>query len=101
MGLFWLVHRIDGARVIRIQKGGAMIFARLNAMIDGFGGSFVEAWSLSEEGHRGWNQDYQYYRQRNEIPHDEAEARQRIARVRIVGRNLRVHGLIPQLTSQV
>ena len=43
MPLFWLVHEIDGTRRVRIQEGGAMIFARLNAMIDGFGGTFVEA----------------------------------------------------------
>ena len=46
MGLFWLVHEIDGARVVRIHEGGAMLFARLNAMIDGFGGKFVEAHPL-------------------------------------------------------
>ena len=46
MALFWLVHEIDGARVVRIQEGGALIFARLNAMIDGFGGTFVEAHAL-------------------------------------------------------
>jgi hypothetical protein len=31
---------------VRIQEGGAMLFARLNAMIDGFGGKFVEAYPL-------------------------------------------------------
>jgi hypothetical protein len=31
---------------VRIQEGGAMLFARLNAMIDGFGGKFVEAHPL-------------------------------------------------------
>jgi len=35
--LFWLVHEIDGARVVRIQKGAAEIFPRLNAMINGVG----------------------------------------------------------------
>jgi hypothetical protein len=49
MGLFWLVHEIDGARVVRIQEGGAMLFARLNAMIDGFGGKFVEAHPLDDK----------------------------------------------------
>ena len=44
--LWWLVHEIDGARVVRIQEGGALIFARLNAAIDGFGGAFVEAHPL-------------------------------------------------------
>ena len=43
MPLFWLVHEIDRERRVRIQEGGAMIFARLNAMIDGFGGKYVEA----------------------------------------------------------
>jgi hypothetical protein len=46
MGLFWLVHEIDGERRVRIEDAGAMIFARLNAMIDGFGGTFVEAHQL-------------------------------------------------------
>jgi hypothetical protein len=43
MALFWLVHEIDRPRVVRIQEDGAMIFARLHAMIDGFGGVFIEA----------------------------------------------------------
>jgi hypothetical protein len=29
MALFWLVHEIDGERRVRIQEGGALIFARL------------------------------------------------------------------------
>ena len=29
-----------------IQPGGATLFARLNAMIDGFGGKYVEAHAL-------------------------------------------------------
>ena len=41
--LFWLVHELDGARVVRIQEGGALIFARLHAAIDGFGSTYVEA----------------------------------------------------------
>ena len=43
------MHEIDGARVVPIQEGGALIFARLNAMIDGFGGAFVEAHPLDEK----------------------------------------------------
>ena len=31
------------AHIVRIQEGGALIFKRLNAMIDGFGSEFVEA----------------------------------------------------------
>jgi hypothetical protein len=47
MALFWIVHEDeDGARVVRIQEGGAMIFARLRAAIDGFTGTFVEAQAL-------------------------------------------------------
>ena len=46
MALFWIVHKIDGQHCVRIQDGGALIFAQLNAMIDGFGGSFVEAQRL-------------------------------------------------------
>jgi hypothetical protein len=49
MPLFWIVHEIDGARVVRIQQGGALIFARLNALIDDFGGAFVEAHALDEK----------------------------------------------------
>ena len=47
--LFWLVHDIDGVRVVRIQEGNAMIFARLHATIDGFGGAFVEGASARRE----------------------------------------------------
>ena len=43
MPLFWIVHDIDGARVVRIQEGGALIFARLHAAMDGFGGTYIEA----------------------------------------------------------
>jgi hypothetical protein len=46
MPLFWIVHRIDGQPCVRIQEGGAQIFAQLNAMIDGFGGKYVEAHEL-------------------------------------------------------
>jgi hypothetical protein len=46
MALFWIVHQIEGQPCVRIQEGGALIFAQLNAMIDGFGGSFVEAHAL-------------------------------------------------------
>ena len=46
MALFWLVHELDGERIVRIQEGGALIFARLSAMIDGFGGTFIEAHAL-------------------------------------------------------
>ena len=46
MALFWIVHDVDGARVVRIEKSHALIFARLNAMIDGMGGTFVEAHAL-------------------------------------------------------
>ena len=49
MPLFWIVHRIDGQYCVRIQEGGALIFAQLNAMRDGFGGSFVEAHRLDAE----------------------------------------------------
>ena len=31
MPLFWLVHEVDGERVVGIQEGGALIFARLTA----------------------------------------------------------------------
>jgi hypothetical protein len=48
MPLFWLVHEFDGERRVRVQEGGAMIFARLNAMIDGFDGTFVEAHELDK-----------------------------------------------------
>jgi hypothetical protein len=37
MALFWIVHDVEGARGVRIEKSHALIFARLNAMIDGFG----------------------------------------------------------------
>ena len=46
MPLFWLVHKIDGEHCVRIQEGGALIFAQLNAMIDGFGGKYIEAHRL-------------------------------------------------------
>lgn len=46
MALFWLAHEVDGVRVVRIEEGGALIFARLNALIDGFGGRFVGAHPL-------------------------------------------------------
>jgi hypothetical protein len=46
MAVFWLVHEIDGERRVRIEESHAMIFARLNAMIDGFGGKYVEAHEL-------------------------------------------------------
>ena len=49
MALFWLVHQIDGQPCVRIQEGGAQIFAQLNEMIDGFGGSFVETHQLDAE----------------------------------------------------
>ena len=49
MALFWIVHEIDGQPCVRIQEGGALIFAQLNAMKDGFGGSFVEAHPLDAE----------------------------------------------------
>ena len=39
MGLFWLVYEVDGERCVRIEESGALIFARLNAMIDDFGGT--------------------------------------------------------------
>ena len=40
------MHEVDGERRVRIQEGNALIFARLNAVIDGFGGTFVEAHAL-------------------------------------------------------
>jgi len=46
MPLYWIVHELDGERRVLIQEGGALIFARLNAMMDGFGGDFVEAHPL-------------------------------------------------------
>ena len=49
MALWWLVHDVDGARVVRIEESHALIFAQLNAMKDGFGGSFVEAHALDTE----------------------------------------------------
>ena len=49
MALFWLVHEIDDQPCVRIQEGGALIFAQLNAMKDGFGGSFIEAHRLDAE----------------------------------------------------
>ena len=49
MALFWIVHQIDGQHCVRIQEGGALIFAQLNAMKDGFGGSFVEAHRLDAD----------------------------------------------------
>lgn len=49
MPLFWIVHEINGVRRVHIQEGSAMIFARLNAMIDGFGGSFIEAHPLDAD----------------------------------------------------
>jgi hypothetical protein len=36
MPLFWLVHEIDGERIVRIEESHAMIFAALNEKIDGF-----------------------------------------------------------------
>ncbi len=44
MPLFWIGREIDRERVVRIQEGGAPIFARLNAAVDGFGG--IEAHAL-------------------------------------------------------
>jgi hypothetical protein len=44
MALFWLVHEIDGQPCVRIQEGGALIFAQLNV-----GGSFIEAHRLDAE----------------------------------------------------
>jgi hypothetical protein len=41
--LFWLVHEIDGARIVTIREDSALIFARLRASMDGFSGTFVEA----------------------------------------------------------
>ena len=49
MALFWIVHKIDGQPCVRIQEGGALIFAQLNAMKDGFGGSFIEAHRLDTD----------------------------------------------------
>ena len=46
MPLFWIVHEIEGQYCVRIQEGGALIFAQLTAMKDGFGGSFIEAHRL-------------------------------------------------------
>jgi hypothetical protein len=48
MPLFWLVHDIDGERTVRIEEAGAIIFARLQAAIDGFKGNFVEAHALDK-----------------------------------------------------
>ena len=42
MALFWIVHDVDGARVVRIEESHALIFARFKAVIDGFGGKYVE-----------------------------------------------------------
>ena len=49
MALFWIVHKFDGQHCVRIQEGGALIFAQLNAMKDGFGGTFVEAHRLDAD----------------------------------------------------
>ena len=46
MPLFWLVHQVDDIRVVRLEESHALIFARLNAMIDGFNGRFVDAHEL-------------------------------------------------------
>jgi hypothetical protein len=43
MPLFWLVHDIDGERRVMIRDDGPLIYARLRAAIDGFGGTFIEA----------------------------------------------------------
>ena len=40
---------------VRIEESHAIIFARLNAMIDGFGGTFVEAHQLDRRQARGEN----------------------------------------------
>jgi|GEM_PF-6148262 len=39
-------HSRDLALAVRIQPGGALIFARLRAAMDGFGGAFIEAYAL-------------------------------------------------------
>ena len=49
MRRFWIVHDIKGERVVRVQDADALIFARLDAMIDGFGGDFVEAHPLDDK----------------------------------------------------
>jgi hypothetical protein len=46
MALFWLVHEIDGERRVMIREDSTLIFAKVKAAIDGFGGVFVEAHQL-------------------------------------------------------
>jgi hypothetical protein len=46
MPLFWLVHEINGERRVIIREDSALIYARLRASMDGFGGAFVEAHAL-------------------------------------------------------
>ena len=39
----WIVHDIDSERRVMIREDASVIFAKVNAAIDGFGGTFVEA----------------------------------------------------------
>ena len=40
------MHEIDGERRVMIRDDNALIFARLRAAMNGFGGSFIEAHAL-------------------------------------------------------
>src|SRR5438045_541928 len=48
MPLFWIVHEVDGARVV-MKGSGALIYARLHAARIGFTGTFVEAHALDQK----------------------------------------------------
>ena len=47
MPLFWIVHKIDDQPCVRIQEGGALIFAQLNATA--LAAPFVEAHGLDAD----------------------------------------------------
>ncbi len=49
MPLFWLVHEIDGERRVMIPKDSALIYARLRASMDGFGGTYLEGASARRQ----------------------------------------------------
>ena len=46
MSLFWIVHEIDREPGVMIRADSALIFARMRATLDCFGGTFVEAHAL-------------------------------------------------------
>lgn len=49
MPLFWIVHDIDGKKVVWIQDAGDKIFARMKAGLAGLTGDFVEIHELDEK----------------------------------------------------